>query len=118
MPDPVFEVLKAIIQPYAGRLAVAVDTHDSYCLNTARPGTGRRPQRFGAVQVRKSYVSFHLIPVYIFPELLANLSPALRARMQGKSCFNFRRVPDVDIQQELARLVAHGIDRFAAEGLM
>jgi hypothetical protein len=44
------------------------------------------------VRKGKSYVSFHLIPVYMFPDLLKGLSPALEKRMQGKSCFNFKTV--------------------------
>jgi hypothetical protein len=32
--------------------------------------------------------------------LVAGLSPALRARMQGKTCFNFRR-PDESLLTEL-----------------
>ena len=45
---------------------------------------------FGGVQKMKNYVSFHLMPVYSHPALLAKIPPDLRKRMQGKSCFNFK----------------------------
>lgn len=48
-----------------------------------------KPGFFGAVQTRKSFVSYHLMPVYEDPGLLDGISAALRGRMQGKSCFNF-----------------------------
>ena len=34
------------------------------------------------------------MPVYGLPELLADISPELRRRMQGKACFNFTRVDE------------------------
>jgi hypothetical protein len=39
------------------------------------------------------------------PKLLDGCSPELRARMQGKSCFNFKMV-DETVFQELAQLTA------------
>jgi hypothetical protein len=49
----------------------------------------KRPLFFGAVQVKKNYVSCYLRPVYADPTLLARISDSLKKRMQGKSCFNF-----------------------------
>jgi hypothetical protein len=43
------------------------------------------------------------MPVYLKPELLASVSPELKARMQGKSCFNFTPI-DPQLFQELAGL--------------
>jgi hypothetical protein len=40
------------------------------------------------VQIKKNYVIYHLMPVYLNPGLLEGMSPGLRKRMQGKSCFN------------------------------
>jgi hypothetical protein len=64
----------------------------------------------------KNYVSFHLFPVYVFPDLLDGISETLRARMQGKSCFNFR-APDAVLFQELAALTKAGLARMKAEKL-
>jgi hypothetical protein len=55
------------------------------------------------------------MPVYVFPDLLASVSPALRKRMQGKSCFNFRHV-DHELLHELASLVAAGHARYVQAG--
>ena len=72
---------------------------------------------FGAVGERKNYVSYHLMPVYAFPDLLKKVSPELKARMQGKSCFNFKEV-DEKLFAELARLTEEGYKRFKAEKLV
>src|SRR4051812_40268504 len=50
------------------------------------------PLWFGGVEIRKAYVSYHLMPVYARPGLLEGLSDGLKKRMQGKACFNFKSV--------------------------
>ena len=55
------------------------------------------------VTVEKSYVSFHLMALYGNDKLLTTLSPALKQRMQGKTCFNFKRA-DEKLLAELERL--------------
>ena len=70
-----------------------------------------RPLFVAAVQTRKNYVSFHLMPVYACPGLLEEMSPALRKRMQGKSCFNFTAIDPVHVN-ELAVLTKKGIEGF------
>ena len=70
-----------------------------------------RPLFVAAVQIKKSYVSFHLMPVYVNPALRDTLSPALRKRMQGKACFNFVTIEPADAR-ELAALTKKGIAGF------
>lgn len=94
MPDfaPVFQSLSTILRKYSKGLSAKVDTVDHLYLERPAATPKSKPEFFGAVQVKKSYVSYHLMPVYIAPELLDGISPELRARMQGKSCFNFKAV--------------------------
>ena len=65
---------------------------------------------FGSVQIGKAYVSFHLMPLYMNDPLTATISPALKKRIQGKTCFNFKAVPEVEILNELKRLTNEGFD--------
>ena len=66
---------------------------------------------FGGVRAGKAYVSFHLIPVYASAELQKSISPELKKRMQGKSCFNFK-APDQKLFKELAKLTKAGFEKF------
>src|SRR3954464_418420 len=77
----VFERLKTLMQPYVPPLLVKADTPDNYYLET--PPSAQHPKGLfvGAVQIKKNYVSYHLMPVYMFPNLLDTLSPALHTRM-------------------------------------
>ena len=84
-----FAELHKIMAPYAAKLAVVRDDDQELYVDTRHLQKNKKPLFFGAVQVKKAYVSFHLMPVYLKPELLASISPELKARMQGKSCFNF-----------------------------
>ncbi len=51
----------------------------------------------------KGYVSYQLMGVYGNPKLLEGCSEGLMARMQGKSCFNFKTV-DKPLFQKLESL--------------
>jgi hypothetical protein len=108
----IFAQLKTILHEYVlPPLVVSTDTADNYALATA--AQPKYPQGFfvAAVQVRKNYVSYHLMPVYLFPDLLEGLSERLKRRMQGKSCFNFTLI-DEELFAELASLTAAGVKRF------
>lgn len=59
-------------------------------------------------EIGKNYVSYHLMAVYGNPKLLEGCSEKLRARMQGKSCFNFVNV-DEELFSELNELTARSI---------
>jgi hypothetical protein len=110
--DAVFDRLRAILVRHAKGLAVKEDSPVYYYLETMTPAYHGKPVMFGAVRKGKAYVSFHLIPVYAYPELLKAMSPALRKRMQGKSCFNFTEI-DEPLFEELERLTATSAKGFS-----
>ena len=89
--EEVFSRLKKSISKHKRKLDVQKDEPSNYYLNCKKPDSNGKPVFFGAVQVRKSYVSYHLMPVYMYPDLLKGISPELKKRMQGKSCFNFKK---------------------------
>jgi hypothetical protein len=110
-----FSALRRLLQPYAKRLVVVHDTPDQYYLDTPHVMPSGRPLFFAAVRAGKAYVSFYLMPVYVFPELLKGVSAALRRRMHGKSCFNFR-ARDAALLAELRALTATGFARYRQAG--
>ena len=54
------------------------------------------------------------MPVYMFPDLLDGISPELRKHMQGKSCFNFKKMEPA-LFDELSELTRVGFKRFQKE---
>lgn len=107
----IFDRLKGILEGYADHLQVKVDAPGDYTL------VAGRETWFGAVQIKKNYVSYHLVPVYMFTDLLDDLSPLLKPRMQGKSCFNFKSLTDEQFQ-EIAALTQRSFERFQAEKIV
>lgn len=99
----VFSSLKAILSPYAKKNHVVTDEPDNFQLYSPKKDRKDRDIYFGGVQIKKNYVSYHLMAVYVFPELLDNVSPDLKKRMQGKSCFNFKSI-DTALFTELEAL--------------
>jgi hypothetical protein len=110
----VFEELKNILKPYEKQLTLKTDSSDSYYLDGPYSEKRKKELFFGSAQIKKNYVSFYLMPVYMYPELLQDASPELKKRMQGKSCFNFKKV-EPELFAELAELTRKGAEKFNEE---
>ena len=110
----VFEQLRSILEPYAKNLTIKVDTPENYYIDGPYSEKWKKEVFFASAQVRKNYVSFYLMPVYMYPELVKDISPELKKRMQGKSCFNFKKV-EPDLFKELAALTKKGAEKFRQE---
>ena len=123
--DAVFRRLRDILATHDGALDVSDDTSTKYCLEApvgpatlkAWGGRVRRPSIPVAwVEVGKAYVSYHLMGV-THPAVLSAISKALKARMQGKTCFNFSSLDEATIT-ELDRLTSSSIAAFKNSGFI
>lgn len=110
----VFEHLKKILKPYAPKLTLKMDNQNVFYLDGPYSEKWKKNLFFGSAQVKKNYVSFYLMPVYMYPDLLQGISPALKKHMQGKSCFNFKTV-EKSLFEELSQLTKQGFERFMKE---
>ncbi len=111
--DKIFTRLKLILEPYEPSLTVVHDNNNNYYLNTPTTDKNKKAEFFAAVQMKKSYISFHLMPVYYNPNLLDNASEDLQNRMQGKSCFNFKNINE-GLFSELRLLTKNAFDEYKA----
>jgi hypothetical protein len=89
-----FDTLRALLKPYERYFTVVADKPDTYYLatKTAKTVSGAAIW-FGGVQIRKNYV----------------ITPSLRKRMQGKSCFNFTAIEPAHVKG-LKALTKKGFD--------
>jgi DNA-binding transcriptional ArsR family regulator len=101
-----FRQLRSIMLSAARDQIVVKDEPGDLILHSRRidPKTGKA-EWFGAVTMKKSYVSYHLFPLYTKPSLGEDLSVELTRRRQGKSCFNFKK-ESPDAFSDLASLTA------------
>jgi len=116
-PTNVFAALKAVMAGHSSRLVIQQDGPREYTLVTKSPSPfpqhKGQPMWFGAVKIGKLSVSYHLMPLYMNAQLTNTLSPALKKRMRGKSCFNFKTAPDATTLEELERLTGAAVDHWA-----
>ena len=110
----VFEQLRSILKSHTQNLTVKMDTVGTYYLDGPYSEKWKKELFFGSAQIKKNYVSFYLMPVYMYPELLKDVSPELKKRMQGKSCFNFKKV-EPELFAELTELTRRGAEKFREE---
>jgi hypothetical protein len=110
--EETFLTLRGILERHGKRMTVTADTPRNYTIasRTMVDRTGK-PLFAAAVMIMKSYVSFHLMPVYFNPALAAEISPELRKRKQGKACFNFTTI-DAAQAKELSALTRKGLASF------
>ena len=108
----VHDRLRAILAAHADGLVTTKDGPAGMTLEL--PGLEGKPWVYVAgTRVGKRYVSYYLMPVYASPELAATITPELRRRMQGKSCFNFTTI-DETLLAGLEDLTARGISGYRA----
>lgn len=117
--DLVFDTLKPVysqyMRDYPTSFNCVVDESDEYYLDTLHIMPNKKPLYFGSVKVCKNYVSFHVMPIYVFPELREGISPELTRCMQGKSCFNFQKSKP-ELFNELEALVKSGFELYQNAG--
>ncbi len=109
-----FQGLRKILKPYDAKLRVIKDRPGGYMSESKSIRYQGKPVMFAAI-TSKSYVAFHLFPVYMFPDLLKGISPELKKRMQGKTCWNFKKA-EGPLFAEMGRLVDASFQRFVELG--
>ena len=101
--------LWTILAPYRDRL----EEDSVYGLVTLkRPGANKH-QFFAGVRTATKHVAFHLMPIYPQPSLLDGVSPGLRARLKGKTTFDFNAL-DEALFSDLDALVARSFESYMA----
>lgn len=100
------------------------DTSTCYCVEgsvgpaTLRAWRGKLRQPtipVAWVEIGKAYLSYHLMSLYAGDD--SKTSKALKARMQGKTCFNLKS-RDQALFQELDQLTGQGINGFRKAGFI
>jgi hypothetical protein len=105
----VFSKLREILYKHSNILKISTDRPDYFCMEVESSPKLGKSFPVGWVKIGKNYVSYHFMPVYMFPVLKDSLSKKLITRMQGKSCFNFKSV-DETLFNELDKLTISGLE--------
>jgi hypothetical protein len=121
----VFTQLKQMLQQQARGFPVAEDSAARFVID-AEPGPATLRSWRGElrraripvawVEIRKAYVSYHLMSAAM-PQVRGTLSKPLAARLQGQTCFNFT-ASDAALFRELAAATARGLAAFREGGFI
>ncbi|HEX5176632.1 MAG TPA: hypothetical protein VFV83_06370 [Chthoniobacteraceae bacterium] len=117
--EAIFADLRALLEKYADResLVVIDDSERRYCLAGGRHPKHKTPMPLAWVQIGKGYVSFHHMGICSSRNVRHLLSPRLKARMQGKTCFNFKTCEPA-ILEELDAVTAYAFAALRKAGLL
>jgi hypothetical protein len=109
-----FSGLKQMMAAFLTDLRVTDDEPRKFTLVTKANSWRGGPMFFSSVMMGKAYVSYHLLALYMCPEMVKAVSPGLKKRMQGKACFNFK-APDAVLFAELGELSRAGLEKYRAK---
>jgi hypothetical protein len=115
--DEIYERLVAILAPYRDQLITVQDDDVQLYLDTPYRMAKDKPLGFGGIAKRSKYVSFYLMPIYLFPDLMRDISSDLEETMRGRSSFSLTEL-DEALFEELTELTERGFLRFESEGLL
>ena len=99
--------LRAMLAPYQDDLAAA-EIYGIHVLH--RPGA-KAHDWFAGVRPGKGTAKLMLLPIKAHPELLDDVSPALRERRSGDALFTLKP-GDEALLPELARVIARAFDAY------
>lgn len=113
----VFERLKAIMASYAGNLVIRSDSATLFEIDTRRLQPNGKSMPFGAIRIRREYVSYHLTPILVSPQLLAEVSKYLRSHIRDEATFAFTRI-DESLFREVAAVTKMAYESFKQRGFV
>ena len=113
----VFTVLRELLKPYEGELAIRTDKPGNCYLETKSSSFNGRRLFFAGAKIKKNYVSFYLPALYMCPDLANRISASLKKTMQGQACFNLT-IANPDWFEELRRLTQAGYQKMKSEMLL
>lgn len=102
--EAIFSQLRAIMLEAAPSMIIAEDGPSNLVLKTCwTEARTKQPAWFGWIAIKKSYVAYHVTPLYTLPALEAAVPEGLAKRRHGKTCFNTIRADDT-VFAELRKL--------------
>lgn len=114
---PVFDALRAILERHGPELKVTEDRPGTYTLVTAAKKRRNDHLYYAGLQMRDTYVSLYLMPLYMNPKLTERMSPALRRCRKGKSCLHFNTV-NPTLFGEVEKMAAAGLACYREAGYL
>lgn len=116
--ETIFKNIREILRRYKSFTAI-VDTDTDYDLYTNKPIEvfGRKYPRmyFAATKIKKNFVGFYYMPIYMNPEAIKSIKPELLKCLKGKTCFNITK-DDPVLYRQIDELLQIGEKAYRERG--
>lgn len=106
-----YSALVELYRPYQDKLDIPVNEAQHIELYTRHIMDNGKALYFGGAKVLSKTVSFHFMPIYVYPELFDNVPAELKKKLKGKSCFHFTELTP-EIARQLTELLKLGFDKY------
>ena len=119
----IFDTVKSVLEKQSPPLVISKNSAEVFELIGNKPVPyGSKKQivpgmYFSSVVARKDMVSFYFFPIYYHEDDFKDLIPTLIKCLKGKTCFNFKKVEQVD-EKELNALLKKGVQAWKKNGYM
>lgn len=116
----IFQTIRAALQPYATLgFTNRVSSDTVYELWSEKhvevEGRKRTELFFASVMIKKGYVGFYYMPVYVEQEIKKVFDPKLLKLLKGKSCFHIKALDD-ELISLIESAVASGYKLYKEKG--
>jgi hypothetical protein len=119
----IFETIRSVLQKQCPPMVASKDKEEVYELMGNKPvpyGSKKiivPGMYFSSVVARKDMVSFYFFPIYYHTSDYIDLVPTMAKCLKGKTCFNFKKIDQVNIK-ELSALMKKGVQAWKKMGYM
>ena len=121
--DEIFNKIKAVLKKHSPPMQVSKDKPGVFELMGNKPvpyGSKKTivpGMYFSSVVARPGMVSFYFFPIYYHTNDFIDLIPTMVKTLKGKTCFNIKKVEEVN-EKELDALLKKGVQAWKKLGYM
>ena len=110
--EPIFARLKSVLGSYSPPMKAVSDSAKRYDLYTTKEvemfGRKYPSLYFAGIKLQKGSVGFYYFPLYMYPEMLADIPPELKKLLKGKTCFHIKKY-DEEIFRQVEKVMKEGL---------
>lgn len=121
--NEIFEIIKTVLKKHSPPMVVSKDKEDVFELMGNKPVPYGSKKTivpglyFSSVVARKDMISFYFFPIYYHTADFIDLIPTMSKCLKGKTCFNFKKIEQVNAK-ELNALLKKGVVAWKKQGYM
>jgi len=115
------EILRGFLKKHVPQLRIQADTEAKLEVSgTKEVMQGKKKVDgiyFATVMPKAKDARLYFFPIYTHPDAFANISPALRKCLKGKSCFHIKKL-DESLEADIESMIDTGVKVYLEHSLL